>query len=421
MSRDETIIGEIDATFSYASGKNVDARIGKTRVHKADVDSSKVSGLKIEASDDRDPQTLDPDEKISFSFTDERGRLVEVEDASVGRSSSQSGDDDTGTLTAVGETDDGDRIALILSFDAPSIEKGDAFFSRDSDAEKAGSGKESVSISALGEEPAAEEPAFRTPSRDRGNRVGPTEEEPEETEDRKLKGDKKDNAIEGADGDDEIDGEDGDDTLSGGAGDDEIDGDKGDDVIDGGAGDDEIDGDKGDDIIDGGAGDDTIDGGDGDDTITAGAGDDRLDGDKGDDLFLVGEGSGVIDGGKGNDTADFSGVSGAIHDEDAGTVTVGDRVYTLKSIENVVGASTAEEAEAQEDAQVSDPGTDDNLNGDYRNNELDGGAGNDTINGQSGKDTLVGGDGNDSLNGQSQDDTLFGDAGNDVLKGESGA
>ena len=256
MSSDKTVTGEIDATFSYASGRNVDTKIGKTRVHKADVDSSKVSGLRIEASDDRDPQTLDPGEKISFSFTDERGRLIEVEDASVGRSSSRSGDDDTGTLTAVGETAGGDEIALILSFDARSIDAGDAFYSRDSDAEKAGSGDESVTISALGAEP-----------------------ESDKDDDQRLSGNHKDDELEGGAGNDDVRGESGDDTLRGAGGNDTLSGASGKDVIDGGDGDDILEGGaSGGGSLCGGRGNDTLWGGDGEDTLEGGAGDDQLDG-----------------------------------------------------------------------------------------------------------------------------------------------
>ncbi|MBV7407546.1 peroxidase family protein [Maritimibacter sp. DP1N21-5] len=131
-------------------------------------------------------------------------------------------------------------------------------------------------------------------------------------------------------------GTDGNDVLTGGAGDDLIRGGEGRDTLEGGEGDDLILGEGGDDALVGGAGDDMLDGGDGSDALFGGLGNDRF--------FLSDDATiDFVFGGEGTDTLDITAVNiGARVDlsaPDVGTLTIGDTVDRLVSIENVAAGS----------------------------------------------------------------------------------
>lgn len=131
----------------------------------------------------------------------------------------------------------------------------------------------------------------------------------------------------------------------------------------------------------------------------------ELKGNDGDD-FLMGRGGGdKMDGGAGFDVASYidsdSGVQASLS-ENCGSH--GDaRGDSFKNIEGLQGSKY-----------------NDLLQGDKKDNTLDGLAGDDKLYGEKGADTLSGGDGNDKLYGGKDNDTIDGGAGNDVLSGDHG-
>jgi Ca2+-binding RTX toxin-like protein len=112
---------------------------------------------------------------------------------------------------------------------------------------------------------------------------------------KEIKGDGKNNNINGTACDDIIDA---------GAGNDLVFGDSGNDIIYGGAGNDRLYGDSGDDVVAGGLGDDKIYGGAGNDRLYGGSGNDEIFGDAGNDKIFAGNGNDKIDGGSGDDVID---------------------------------------------------------------------------------------------------------------------
>ncbi|WP_299927600.1 calcium-binding protein [uncultured Pelagimonas sp.] len=121
-----------------------------------------------------------------------------------------------------------------------------------------------------------------------------------------IRGNNKDNLLEGTLGDDSLVGRGGDDTLIGGIGNDTLKGGNGDDSVLGGEGDDFINGNKGNDTLLGGDGSDTLNGGKDDDYVSGGAGNDMVKGGIGSDTLLGGEGDDTLRayGHDGNDTLD---------------------------------------------------------------------------------------------------------------------
>jgi Ca2+-binding RTX toxin-like protein len=112
---------------------------------------------------------------------------------------------------------------------------------------------------------------------------------------KEIKGDGKNNNINGTACDDIIDAGAGNDLVYGGIGN---------DIIYGGAGSDRLYGDSGDDVVAGGLGDDKIYGGAGNDRLYGGSGNDEISGDAGNDKIFAGNGNDKIDGGSGDDVID---------------------------------------------------------------------------------------------------------------------
>ena len=123
----------------------------------------------------------------------------------------------------------------------------------------------------------------------------------------RLEGGEGNDQLFGGDDDDTLLGELGDDLLHGGAGLDNLDGGDGADQLFGEEGDDTLLGGLGADLLHGGSGGDTLDGGEGDDQLYGGADDDTLLGGAGNDLLDAGTGIDTGDGGDGFDTAVLSG------------------------------------------------------------------------------------------------------------------
>ena len=125
---------EYDASagvFSYATGSNIGSDF-----HRADVPSSQVSGLVLTLPTG-DP-TLNAGETIGFRFTDENGDLITVSNATIGQTAfANEGPNETGVLTAVGQDQNGDDVALLLKFNENSgssptpINRNASFFASD--------------------------------------------------------------------------------------------------------------------------------------------------------------------------------------------------------------------------------------------------------------------------------------------------
>lgn len=252
----------------------------------------------------------------------------------------------------------------------------------------------------------------------------------------------------------------GSDTASGGGGNDQLYGEQGDDELDGGTGNDTLYGGSGNDTLYGGRDSDHLYGGSGNDILSALSDDEHSNesmyGGDGDDIYYV-------------DTLIFSPLSFELlkrdsvwEEENGGIDTVVwsgasllGNFYGYKlpdNVENFINKSGAfvgvpSQQFPQVQAVLGGIGNelnnvmigsadfmnnlngeagDDELWGNYREDELRGGAGNDVLHGEGrrdvllgedNEDTLHGGDGNDRLEGGRHNDTLNGDAGNDSLDG----
>ncbi|PIR39166.1 MAG: hypothetical protein COV35_01210 [Alphaproteobacteria bacterium CG11_big_fil_rev_8_21_14_0_20_39_49] len=218
----------------------------------------------------------------------------------------------------------------------------------------------------------------------------------------------------GTNGDDTINGTIGKDVIYAGDGDDVINSHGGSDLIFAGGGEDTVDAGAGVDFIVAGLGNDTVYGSygadfiwgnEGDDTLYGGGGNDTINGGEDNDTIYGGAGSDAIEGGTGIDTASYqysdAGVNiDLLNSTLSGGFAGGD---TLNGIENLTGSDY-----------------DDDLLGDYGNNELRGGNGNDYLLGHGGNDIVIGGEGSDIVRGSSGDDILEGGNGNDGLYGDAG-
>jgi Ca2+-binding RTX toxin-like protein len=168
-----------------------------------------------------------------------------------------------------------------------------------------------------------------------------------------------------------------------------------------------LNGDAGDDTLFGNGGRDTLFGTDGDDRLFGGAQDDDLRGGADDDTLDGGAGNDDMDGGSGDDTywVDTSG----------DTITDSSGFDTVRSFTTFTLPTGVENLILQEFAgAISGTG-----NGSI--NAMQGNERNNTLNGLGGADLLVGGRGNDTLNGGDQNDVMYGEEDNDTLNGGTGA
>ncbi|MGB0410298.1 MAG: calcium-binding protein [Pikeienuella sp.] len=197
--------------FSYATGANVGdgTANGFGDLHTANVSSNDVSDLQLIIRDGN--LELQEGETISFSFTDENGTTITVNEAVVQQTAfANPAIEGTGILTATGLDQNGNETALLLQFNEndgsppDEITAGGLFF--DNDTEPDAFNGANISI------PAAD--------------VTPLDF---------------DDSISGGDDNDTIDGQFGDDTLAGDGGDDTFFASTGTDGIDGGAGTDTYD------------------------------------------------------------------------------------------------------------------------------------------------------------------------------------
>ncbi|MGQ0598529.1 putative Ig domain-containing protein [Aquabacterium sp.] len=273
-----------------------------------------------------------------------------------------------------------------------------------------------------------------------------------------------------------------DDTLIGSGLADVIDGGSGNDLIAGGDGNDLIRSGTGRDTLYGNGGDDTLIGNDKDVTINGGDGDDSLIGGAGNDYLTAGAGSNIIDGGAGDDYINGSGATGTNtlrFNRDSGSDTYYTSSDTVPSTPALIvielGANlTPDDITFERTApdyweyagslvmQVKDasqklvfsnwfgqetPATQlevkfangtvwsnneifttfgdalfpaGSLQGDYRDNLLQGTDSAERIAGSTGNDTLLGLGDNDTLQGGTGNDSLMGGDGNDILQGGAG-
>lgn len=263
--------------FTYATGNNLGNGQPGGSNHRADVADSQVSNLQLILP--TGDLTLQEGETVGFSFVDENGNTIYVENATIQQTAFASpGANETGVLTAQGVDQNGREVALLLAFNnndgtPPNpLPAGTRFFDNDSDPDRFNGTDIELPPSAV--QPIAS-----------------------------LDGD---DVINAGGGDDQVFGGGGNDTIDGGSGQDRISGGTGDDVINGGQGDDQIDGDEGNDTINGGQGQDRIFGGDGNDTLSGGQGDDRIFGEAGDDQLVGGPDNDTLDGGTGDDLFTFA-------------------------------------------------------------------------------------------------------------------
>lgn len=231
------------------------------------------------------------------------------------------------------------------------------------------------------------------------------------------------------------------DTITGGNLADSINGGKGNDSINGGDGNDTIFGGEGEDYIIGAAGNDEIHGGSGNDIIIGGTGKDKLYGEEGDNQFIfnAGDGNDTIFSGKGNDTIilkDSTLGSLKFINDNKGNLIIRDTANNLSitlddyfknngasSVKNLVDSTgkSYHIGNLLDDLTMeADTKYDNELNGSFLGENIDGSANKDTIYGNAGNDTINGNDGDDVLHGGVGDDVLYGGDGNDELYGEAG-
>jgi Ca2+-binding RTX toxin-like protein len=157
---------------------------------------------------------------------------------------------------------------------------------------------------------------------------------------------------------------------------------------------DTIIGGPGNDILHGRDGDDSLVGGAGDDILDAGTGVNTLDGGPGNDRFYPGDGPSTIIGGGGFDTVDYTYFT-VVGPNNLG---IGVDLYSGSYKDKFVNADIS---------NITGSPYNDTLLGDFKDNRLDGGAGNDNLQGREGNDFLTGGTGNDTLDGGPGSDTAI--------------
>lgn len=223
-------------------------------------------------------------------------------------------------------------------------------------------------------------------------------------------------------------------------------------------GDDELNGGRGSDYLDGGRGDDTLDGGTGRNTLKGGAGADTLRGGSSQDILEGGAGPDVLIGGGGGSPTDTLGEDGDYASYESSMMGVTVRLHNSQlkngdaegdSFGRMVSVSYPDEDGAEQVEMLPDiihltgSAHADILAGDFRDNVIEGGAGddriyggpdpadvnrmnnpllnNDGLYGGAGDDVIYGGAGVDYLDGGEGNDTLFGGKGGDTIYGGSGS
>jgi Ca2+-binding RTX toxin-like protein len=234
-----------------------------------------------------------------------------------------------------------------------------------------------------------------------------------------LRGDHRDNVLDGEDGNDLILGGGGSDVLHGGSGDDEIYGDAGDDQLFGDEGNDHLADNGGDNLFDGGKGNDTIVFGEGNNTVFFGRGSDH-------DVL---EWGGFSQANVQLPISDFS--SYTLERSDADLVLFFDdtrqdtltfrSVFTYGDIRYALTLTDGHQAlHYSPDHLLSTFPISNTISGSEQSDWLHGLSSNDLILGLAGDDVLHGAAGDDILNGGTGDDYLSGDRGDDTYIYESG-
>ena len=175
--------------------------------------------------------------------------------------------------------------------------------------------------------------------------------------------------------------------------------------------------------------DDTITGNDKGNMLWGLAGDDNLHGRAGDDTVEGGYGADMLSGGDGNDTASYGmsmmGVTVRLHSGQAmGGDAMGD-TWSLSAMQKYTDSTGEETSVMLADIEnLTGSAHDDILAGDFRNNNIKGGAGDDRIYGgpnpADAHATESGIDNADMLYGEAGNDHIFGGAGADMLDGGAG-
>lgn len=222
-----------------------------------------------------------------------------------------------------------------------------------------------------------------------------------------LRGNNRDNQIDGTPNIDTIFGQGGNDRLRGFDCNDLVDGGRGNDILVGGAVRDSLIGRQDKDIARGNAGDDVLDLGLGDDKGYGGRGNDEAKGNRGNDELQGKGGNDTLLGGRGKDQ-----VSGNANNDSLDGQQGNDRIRGGNGSDTVNGGLGSD--------QVDGDRGDDQGFGRRGNDKIRGKGGNDTLLGGRGKDEVVGNTNNDFLDGQQDDDWLKGGKGRDTLNGGLG-
>jgi len=149
---------------------------------------------------------------------------------------------------------------------------------------------------------------------------------------------------------------------------------------------------------------DTIHGDAGNDLIIGYNGNDSLFGGDNDDIMRGNWGSDSIDGGSGSDA-----IEGGYHEDTIDGESGNDFLWGFEASESLVDIhATTIEAQFRKIGAFQ-------YDGEWNNNEIDGGIGDDYLIGSGGDDTLLGGDDNDILYGEYGSDMLTGGDGSDVF------
>lgn len=119
--------------FSYATGANLGDGTSAGSGHVADVGSLSAASNDLILTLPTDDYTLNTGDTIGFSFTDANGDPVTVNDAVVQESSftDGGGPNMSGILTAQGQDQNGNEIALVLDMNSSSFSAGTEYFDHD--------------------------------------------------------------------------------------------------------------------------------------------------------------------------------------------------------------------------------------------------------------------------------------------------